>query len=205
MSPASIFSLPVPLMCTVFTLSMGTDRQASKQCRSWSDAAERGAWSGSTLSTTFIQQCLYVSSDSKDDLQTTLLSYEKFQLNRDSGFHSFMDSLFPRSILHFMCIRAYITKTRVFKYIEHFTSKNWKNSDKKLWYFSYFCSKHKLWYSLEPPRQGGSDEYPQSMFLNEIRKIMYTPVNPCFTMWKWGLRGSELYRHVFVMFVGQVW
>ena len=35
-------------------------------------------------------------------------------------------------------------------------------------------------YSLEPPRRGGSNEYPQSMFLTEIRKIMYTPVNPSF-------------------------
>ena len=37
-------------------------------------------------------------------------------------------------------------------------------------------------YSLEPPRWGGSNEYPQSMFLTEIRKIMYTPVNPNFTI-----------------------
>ena len=29
---------------------------------------------------------------------------------------------------------------------------------------------------------------------------MYTPVNPSFTIWKWGLRGSKLYRHVFVMY-----
>ena len=25
------------------------------------------------------------------------------------------------------------------------------------------AQKHRLWYSLEPPRQGGSSEYPQSM------------------------------------------
>ena len=37
-------------------------------------------------------------------------------------------------------------------------------------------------YSLEPPRRGGSNEYPQSVFWAEIRKIMYTPVNPSFTM-----------------------
>ena len=54
-------------------------------------------------------------------------------------------------------------------------------------------------YSLEPPRWGGSNEYPQSMFWAEIRKIMYTPVNPSFTIKKWGLRGSKLYRRVFVM------
>ena len=37
-------------------------------------------------------------------------------------------------------------------------------------------------YSLEPPHRGGSNEYPQSMFWAEIRKIMYTPVNPSFTI-----------------------
>ena len=66
---------------------------------------------------------------------------------------------------------------------------NWNFSDKKLWYFSYFFSKHRLWvlvrtasssqnidcgYSLEPPRQGGSNEYPQSMFWEEIWKIPFS-------------------------------
>ena len=37
-------------------------------------------------------------------------------------------------------------------------------------------------YSLEPPRWGSSNKYPQSMFLGEIRKKMYTPVNPSFTI-----------------------
>ena len=37
-------------------------------------------------------------------------------------------------------------------------------------------------YSLEPPHWGGSNDYPQSMFWAEIRKIMYTPVNPSFTI-----------------------
>ena len=70
-----------------------------------------------------------------------------------------------------------------------------KNSD----IFSYFCSNIDCGYSLEPPRRGGSNEYPQSMFWSEIRKLMYTPVNPSFTILKWDLRGSKLYRYVFVM------
>ena len=37
-------------------------------------------------------------------------------------------------------------------------------------------------YSLEPPRRGGSNEYPQSMFVSKIRKIMYIPVNPSSTI-----------------------
>ena len=37
-------------------------------------------------------------------------------------------------------------------------------------------------YSLELPRGGGSNEYPQSMLSAEIRKIMFTPVNPSLTI-----------------------
>ena len=37
-------------------------------------------------------------------------------------------------------------------------------------------------YSLEPPRRGGSNEYLQSMLFSKIREIMYTPVNPSFTI-----------------------
>ena len=53
--------------------------------------------------------------------------------------------------------------------------------------------------TLEPPRRGGSNEYPQSMFLSRNKKQMYTPVNPSFTTYKWGLRGSKLYKYVFVI------
>ena len=72
-------------------------------------------------------------------------------------------------------------------------------------------------YSLEPPRWGGSNEYPQSMFWAEIwkisefffcfvffyPKIMFTSVNPSFTIYTWGLSGSKLYRRVFVMTTDQ--
>ena len=37
-------------------------------------------------------------------------------------------------------------------------------------------------YLLELHWRGSSNEYQQSMFLAEIRKIMYTPVNPSFTI-----------------------
>ena len=38
-----------------------------------------------------------------------------------------------------------------------------------------------------------------NLCFEQNRKIMYTPVNPSFTIQKWGLRGSKLYRNVFVM------
>ena len=37
-------------------------------------------------------------------------------------------------------------------------------------------------YSLEPPQRGGSNEYHNLCFWPEIRKIMYNPVNPSFTI-----------------------
>ena len=45
-----------------------------------------------------------------------------------------------------------------------------KNSD----IFHTFAQNLDCGYSLEPPRRGGSNEYPQSMFWANIRKIMYT-------------------------------
>ena len=41
-------------------------------------------------------------------------------------------------------------------------------------------------------------------FITEIRKIMYTPANPILSIYKWGLRGSKLHRHVLVMITGFV-
>ena len=37
-------------------------------------------------------------------------------------------------------------------------------------------------YLLEPPRRGGSNEYPNLCFWAEIRKFMYTAVNLSFTV-----------------------
>ena len=51
-------------------------------------------------------------------------------------------------------------------------------------------------YSLELSWRGGSNEYPQSMFLNRIKKNNVYPCKRSFTLKKWGLRGSKLYKHV---------
>ena len=36
-------------------------------------------------------------------------------------------------------------------------------------------------YSLEPPHRGGSNEN-HNLYFSKIRKLMYTPVNPSFTI-----------------------
>ena len=75
-----------------------------------------------------------------------------------------------------------LRKLALFKYIENFTTKNWKFSDKSSDIFHISAQNIDCGYSLEPPRRGGSNEYLQSIFWAEIRKLMYTPVNPSFTI-----------------------
>ena len=59
-----------------------------------------------------------------------------------------------------------------------FYHQKWRFSDKKFWYFSHFCSNHRLWVLVRT-----ANEYPQFMFLSKNKKkIMYTPVNPSFTI-----------------------
>ena len=59
----------------------------------------------------------------------------------------------------------YITKIRPFKYIEYFTTKNFKFSDKNNSdFFSYFCSKHRLWVLSEAVLTSTNNLY----FLAEI-------------------------------------
>ena len=54
-------------------------------------------------------------------------------------------------------------------------------------------------YSLEPPRRGGSNEYPQSMFLSRNKKNYVYPCKPQFYFIKVGFEGVKSYRYVFVM------
>ena len=47
-------------------------------------------------------------------------------------------------------------------------------------------------YSLEPPRRGGSNEYPQSMFLSRNKKNNVYPCKPKFYNIKVGLKGVKI-------------
>ena len=46
-------------------------------------------------------------------------------------------------------------------------------------------------YSLEPPRQGGSNEYPQSMFLSRYKKNNVYPCKPQFYYLKVEFKGVK--------------
>ena len=47
-------------------------------------------------------------------------------------------------------------------------------------------------YSLEPPRRGGSNEYPQSMFLSRIKKDNVCPCKLQFYCIKVGFKGIKI-------------
>ena len=71
-----------------------------------------------------------------------------------------------------------IMKTCLFNYTENFTFLDKKKSD-----FVHIPAQNiDCECSLELPRRGSSNKYPQSMIFSKIRKIMFTPVNPSFTI-----------------------
>ena len=78
-------------------------------------------------------------------------------------------------------IMAAITKTFLVKYTEKFTTKKWILLDEKnLIFFHISAQNIDCGYSLEPPRRGGSNEYPPSMFLSRNKKNNVYPCKPQF-------------------------
>ena len=67
-------------------------------------------------------------------------------------------------------------------YWKFYHQKKWNFSDKYSNIFPISAQNIDCGYLLEPPQRGGSNEYPQYMFRAEKRTIMYTPVNPSFTI-----------------------
>ena len=59
--------------------------------------------------------------------------------------------------------------------IENFQLKNFD-------IFLIFAQNIDRGYSLEPPRRGGSNEYPQSMFWSKNKKNRYTLAYPSFSI-----------------------
>ena len=53
----------------------------------------------------------------------------------------------------------------------------------KFFYIFLICAQNiDCGYTLEPPRRGGSNEYPQSMFWSKNKKNRYTPPYPSFAI-----------------------
>ena len=63
-----------------------------------------------------------------------------------------------------------------------------KNSD----IFHFSAQNIDCGYSLEPPRRGGSNEYPRSMFLSRNKKNNVYPYKPQFYYIKVGFKGVKI-------------
>ena len=74
-----------------------------------------------------------------------------------------------------------------------FNLQNWKFSDKKNSDSFIISAQNKdCGYSLEPPRRGGSNEYPQSMFLSRDKENNVYPCKPQFYYIKVGFKGVKI-------------
>ena len=67
-------------------------------------------------------------------------------------------------------------------YRNFFGCKKIKFSLEKNDIFLIFAPNIECGYMLEPPRRGGSNEYPQSMFWSKNKKNRCTPAYPSFTI-----------------------
>ena len=70
--------------------------------------------------------------------------------------------------------------------------KTFKFSDKNTDIFLISAQNIDCWYSLEPPHQGGSNEYPQPMFLSRNKKNNVYPCKPQFYYMKVGFKGGKI-------------
>ena len=91
------------------------------------------------------------------------------------------------------CLSPLITKTCLFKYTERLiTEKLKKIRQKNSNIFHISAQNIDCGYSLEPPRRGGSNEYPQSMFLSRNKKNNVYPCKPQFYYIKVGFKGVKI-------------
>ena len=77
-------------------------------------------------------------------------------------------------------------------YWTFYHQKQWKFSDKKSYILHISVQNIDCGYSLEPPRRGGSNEYPQSMFSSRNKKNNVYPCKPQFYYIKVGFKGVKI-------------
>ena len=86
-----------------------------------------------------------------------------------------------------------ISKTRLFKYTLNLTTKKPGNFQIKILICFHISAQNMdFWYSLEPPRRGGSNEYPQIMFLSRNKKNNVYPCKSQFYYITMGFKGVKI-------------
>ena len=93
-----------------------------------------------------------------------------------------MQDLFTEPHYEYMPIQVYRTfQLKKNKHTFKFSDK--KKTKQTQMLFIFLPQNIDCGYPLEPPQQGGSNEYPQSVFSSKNKKKnMYTPVNPSSTI-----------------------
>ena len=100
---------------------------------------------------------------------------------------------------HYEHLYMQYTETKKAHAIYRDTKKKFSLEKKRIDTFNIFVKNIDCGYTLEPPCWGGCNGYPQSMFWINNKKNRYTPANPSFSIYKWGLRGYTFHGHVFLM------
>ena len=121
------------------------------------------------------------------------LNPDKSLLNYFFGFkHHAKITDFPKdvesSVIHSFCGT---TKTCLFKYTENFTAKTENFQIKIQIFFLISAQNIDCGYLLEPPHRGGSNEYPQSMFLSRNKKNYVYPCKSQFYYIIVGFKGGQ--------------
>ena len=91
-----------------------------------------------------------------------------------------------------MCRRTTLRKHAYSNILNILTSKKWKFSDKNSNISHTSGQNIECGYSLELPRWGSSNEYPQSMLLGRNRKNNVYPCKPQFYYKKVGFKGVSI-------------
>ena len=107
---------------------------------------------------------------------------ENFSLDTEN--RRFEEHIMTNQTQHIKDISEHYENMLVQIYWKFYHPKKWKFSEKKKKSDIFHISAQNIHCgnSLEPPRWGGSNEYPQYMFLSRNQKIIYTSVNPSFTI-----------------------
>ena len=89
-------------------------------------------------------------------------------------------------------LEPYYENTPIQIYWKFYSQKRKKIQIKNSVYFHISAQNIDCGYSLEPPRRGGSNDYPQSMFLSRNKKNNVYPWKPQFYYIKVGFKGVKI-------------
>ena len=96
-------------------------------------------------------------------------------------------------MLFSIVMRVYTLRKHAYSNILKISPPKNENFQRKILIFFHISAQNiDCGYSLEPPRGGGSNKYPQSMFLSRNKKKNVYPCKPQFYYVKVGFKGVKI-------------